>query len=499
MNVSDIKFRVEFDQSAGVIKFADISDYEGNGVDPADVVGIVKITSPSGVEYINSGYDAGVFTNPDVSDDNDLYNDTGLAVTMVDNFEFGIWYFNYKVYLGSGSVLHVSRWFDYQIAPPTPTTTSVFDRDTSVLTFTDTSTYKVAFTHSSYAISTPAPSPNPSPLTTATINTIQTRVIKYPKTISRTILIRPVLVEPPVDAVIDDVSSTGTTVTYGPNCYTGDYRLYLQTYAYYDIQDWGSDTWVKAIFKVYTQTTKTLSSETSEFELYASCITAINEQYESYLSSNPRKAQEYEIIVNKISFYWGLYNIYKNVGRTTSYVTNKLIDLLRKFSGCNVTQPTQSVEIFPIIGSDVTTTTTNGWDSGTEIPAASYGENDDFFLVTTSSRVYKKIAGTWTHIMTISGSGQLRDSVVITTDYSITNSDEFIVVDAKTANITLTLDNIENFDDEKIISIKARTKTYNISIEAASGETIETRSSYSIPSEGDTIDIRPVGTNWEIV
>jgi len=287
-------------------------------------------------------------------------------------------------------------------------------------------------------------------------------------------------------------------VKFGPNCWTGNYDLYLQSTLYYKIEDWGATNWVQAIFNVYYESDVELGDSLSEFEKYASCITSINEKYESYLSSNPRRAEEYETVVNQISFYWGLYNIYKNDGRDVTYVTNKLLELLRKYEFCDAQSTSGSVEILPL-GGGTAIVDTNAWGSGTEIPESTYGSDDDFFLVTTSSRVYKKIDGSWTHIMTISGSGSLRDSVVVTSDYTITNADEFVVVDATSSDIVLTLDDITNFDEEKEIKIKARDKTYDIRVDAADSETIETRSYYSMMSEGDTIDIRPVGTNWEIV
>ena len=61
------------------------------------------------------------------------------------------------------TVLSTSRWFDYQIELPTATTTEVFDKDTSVLTLTDTSTYKIGFTHTALSNgATPNPIPDPS-------------------------------------------------------------------------------------------------------------------------------------------------------------------------------------------------------------------------------------------------------------------------------------------------------------------------------------------------
>jgi len=113
MNASDIRFRVYFDQSNGVIKFKDTSGYNGEGVDPDTVKGIVKITGPGGVVYVNSGYESDVFTSPDLDDTNELYNETDFALSIVDNFDFGLYTFYYKVKIGSNPVLSTSRKFIY--------------------------------------------------------------------------------------------------------------------------------------------------------------------------------------------------------------------------------------------------------------------------------------------------------------------------------------------------------------------------------------------------
>jgi hypothetical protein len=495
LSVSDIVFRVNYDQSDGVIKFSDLTDYAVLGVEIEDVSGMVKIVSPTGVNYINPGWETDDFTAPDVSGSTSLVNDTDFTFSVVNNFAFGSWYFYYKVKNGTNAPIEVLRKFDYRVPVPAVSAVPVFNRTLSTLTLTDASDYKINFTYSDLNSSSSGGGGG-APSTSAggqPVVTIPIRKSIVPATITRNMVIRP-----PLSTGLDDSTSTAPTVVFGPNCWTGSYDLYIQSTVTYYIEKWGSRNWVQATFSVYYEDELSIDDSVSEFERYSACITAINEKYEGFLSSNPKKAQEYEVIVNKISFYYGLYNIYKNKGVPTSYVTNKLLELLRKFSLCDIDITSGSVEIIPI-GGGTQTVETNEWLQGDEEPASTLGGNDDFYLNTSTSWVYQKKNGVWGHILTIGGAGALRDSVLVTTDYSITNADDFVLVEAGVANIILVLDEISSFDDEKIITIKAKKKDYNIRIEAATGNTVETRAYYDIQSEGDTIKIRPYGTNWEIV
>jgi hypothetical protein len=160
------------------------------------------------------------------------------------------------------------------------------------------------------------------------------------------------------------------------------------------------------------------------------------------------------------------------------------------------------IEIEAIASSSSTSVEIPQWLSGIDpIPAASLGGNGDFYLDTTTSKVYKKASGTWVYQMTIQGSGgNAKDNVTVTSDYTSTDDDDLILVDSTYNTVDIQLAQSSEYTENKIIKVKAKRLTYRIRILAYNGETIETISRiYQIGSEGDTVELQLVGTNWEVI
>jgi hypothetical protein len=74
------------------------------------------------------------------------------------------------------------------------------------------------------------------------------------------------------------------------------------------------------------------------------------------------------------------------------------------------------------------------------------------------------------------------------------------MVNSSYRTVDIQLGAASTMSDDKEFSIKAKTLVNRIRILAGVDETIEDVGvkNYTIGTEGDTIDIRLVGTNWEI-
>jgi hypothetical protein len=389
--VGDVKFCVFFNQGSAKIQIQDLT-YAQHGATDDLIVGMLKIVSPLGIIYQNKNWAADDYSSPDISDDNiEAFKSELDAIDIVDNFTIGTYTFYYKISIDGGvNGYEVSKSYIYNVTAPDTEVLDSFSRETSELTFYDLSDYKL------------------------TVIEGNRTHYEYPTSTTKLLTIRPPM---NVDA-LSTITSVTDSVTIGPNCYTGSYYLLLETDAVYVLATWGNYNWINVTFSVENQSTSDLSSVITCFTNYQECITAIDARYQVLVGTNPSKADAYKIIRDNITFYHGLSLIYERAGIDTTYCCTKLMELLRQFDFCSADPSTTPQEIIPTIsGSGSGTDGTDGsvWYNGTAIPDATLGDNGDYFLVTTDSKVYYKVAGAWEYRMVLTGSSTARDSQIVQT------------------------------------------------------------------------------------
>ena len=486
----NLRFKITFDQANQRLVFTDVTDYDSFTAIES-ILGIVKVVSPIETVYQNEGWQTVSFDSPDVTS-----GILSFAIENIDcesNFDTGLWQFFYKVQAtyttGGTDVFSVSPTYKYTFTPPTPDITPTFSKITSILTLTDSTVYDVVYDdYNDYSVPTGTPSPN-------TVTT--TRTIQAESNVDRLLTIVP----PYKAGSLTTKTGTTSSLTIGPNCYTGSYQLRVNTNPIYKLATWGSLTWIEVQFNLFATDNTVLEDTLNCFDYYATQITAINEKYLSLVGSNPREAEAYKQIRDNIGFYHNLFQIYEQIDEDTDWICTALEDILRKSGYLPVSHSTLPVEILPLATATTTTTDPNKWLNGVDTPADSLGSNDDFYLDTNTSKVYKKATGTWVYQMTIQGSGNnAKDNVTVTSDYTSTDDDDLILVDSSYNTVDIQLAQSTAYSENKILKIKAKKLTNRIRILAYNGETIETTSRiYQIGSEGDTIELQLVGTNWEVI
>lgn len=487
---SDLRFKITFDQVNGKLTFLDFTDYDSDSTIES-IKGIVRVVSPREAIYQNEGWQGISFSSPDIETGSlsfDIEN-----VDCETNFDLGDWDFSYKVQAilinGKSSLFSVDATYNYNFTLPTPTITPEFSKITSILTLTDETEYAVTYTdYNDEGVTGGVPTPNRSAVT---------RTVQAESNVNRLLTIVP----PYKAGSLTTKTGTTSSLTIGPNCYTGTYELRINTKPIYKLSTWGTGTWIEVQTDLYATGNTTLENALNCFDYYASQITAINEKYLSLVGSNPREAEAYKQIRDNIGFYHNLFQIYEQIGEDTDWICTALEDILRKSGYLPVLRGNLPVEI-PAIASDSSTPVEiPQWLSGVDDPADQLGENGYFYLNTTNSKVYKKATGTWVYQMTIQGSGNnAKDNVTVTSNYSSTDDDDLILVDSSYNTVDIQLAQSTAYSENKILKIKAKKLTNRIRILAYNGETIETTSRiYQIGSEGDTIELQLVGTNWEVI
>lgn len=84
-----------------------------------------------------------------------------------------------------------------------------------------------------------------------------------------------------------------------------------------------------------------------------------------------------------------------------------------------------------------------------------------------------------------------------TANYTTTNTDDLVLVDATSGNITITTHTASGNIGDSLIIKKIDTSTNTVTVDPNSTETIDGVSTYVLKSEGEKIEIVSDGTNWE--
>jgi len=321
-----IRFKITFDEVLEELVFEDQSQTIYSTYGYSSVKGLLWIThSTKGTIYKNSGYDASSFTSPDTL--------SGLLTKTISYSEAvkGTYTINYKVSHDDGISIS-SKSYVFNSSYPSMTVTKNVNYDISTLTITDTSSYQIGI-----GIRSPQ---------TALFPSVVTRYVKVRFPIGAS-----------VDEFEDENASEVTTI--GPPIYTTNYDLEVATTLIYQMEKWDNNYWIE--WKIVTTKYDSFNVEITDncINSCISCIYQLSEKLASARGRSQREADYYERLVYDISFYYGLYRMYKEADLDTGYACEKIKAILRKECTIESTTSTTPVVITPLYNT-----------TGTSIPGA---------------------------------------------------------------------------------------------------------------------------------
>lgn len=354
------------------------------GLTLADVLGILKITGPNGILHKNAGWDTDDYSSPDIDGGTPDWVLDGVEVPSDDdgNAYSGDYIIQIKMSFNGGVSTSVNETytFNFDYVAPTASIDVESDCKYSKLTATDETTYAITHDGESY-----------DPIND--LDTDRDMTIRYPMSAG----------DPP--GSLSNVTGHTEETEVGPNIWTGNYDVYLYTDLTYEVELW-SDGAGKAVIvdSISGETDHTVSCDECSCSYYT-CIKQIDTRYQEARYEDLKEADRLARLRNDLTFYMQLYQSAKACDKDTAWICSKIAELSRSENcECDTTQETTSVEVIPWAAmASGGSSSTNQWYSGSSVPSAGLGSDDDFYLRTTNGDVYKKLSGTWTVIMNISG------------------------------------------------------------------------------------------------
>ncbi len=461
-----LRFRIVFDELQQRLLFEDLSQglYDSHGY--SDVKGLLWINhSVQGLIYINDGYNVNSFVAPDTSED-DRVKSIPLAVIYK-----GQYVINYKVQHGDKISLS-SKSYAFNLLSPSLNLDKSVNYDISVLNIEDISNYQVS----------------------SELQVGGGKVI-LPAMIKRALTVQPPLGVPMAIYYNEDAPQK---VVIGPPIYTHRYQIELASTLVYQLEKWDNNYWVEWKFVSKHYDYVDVEFESDCISGYIACIYQLSERLIEARGRSHREADYYERLVYDITFYYGLYQMYKQAGLDTGYACEKIMTILKKECTLWTEKPNVPQKIEPIYdigeGTPVPGTPGTKWYSGTGTPSDLLGDNGDFYLQTINGHVYKKDGGTWILLMILSLKGK-RIVKIVTSNYTMSAVDDTIFVRSGNTPVSIILPVGEEGDSYTIV---ADWMISQISVMPQSG-TIEKKSVYDFGTEGDSITVVFQNTNWKII
>jgi hypothetical protein len=460
-----IRFQITLDETNGKLIFEDLTSYTGY-----TIKGLLRISRGGEAVYVGDGYTDNDFTSPDTTHVNKV-KEIDLPIIK------GVYTIEYKVDplstqggeppIDGSSMITISRSYNFQSQKPTMNVQWNVNYITSELTVIDNSTYM--------------------------INTPSGSLVETSKT--RSFTLRPPIGTP---MGIEQIEDAPPVVTIGPEIYTTNYDLKIKTDLEYSLEKWGDQWWV-----LYNTQAIYIESFNVEFEddcmaECLSCIRQVSEKLQDARRRSQRDSDYYERMAYDISFYYGLYQMYKTAGLDAAFACEKIKDILRKECSMDIS-PSKIPTLIPAIagGTEPGAPGEPGtkWLSGDTIPLFNQGSLGDFYLKTDDGKVFKKNSTSkWDHIMTLWVKGN-RITNMVYDNYNISLFDDVVFV-SPLSSMMITLPSGSTEGREYVI--KVITLNNSVVIVPNVG-TINGSSFYQFGTAGDSVHIVLRGTNWEII
>ena len=374
---SSIRFRATYLISASpTLTFTDLIQTDYNtlyGWTTANVKGICKVTDPAGtIIYANAGWSDTTpsFTAPDIVGSVPTWAKTGvtLAVDSDNHVIKGDYVFEYWVTNGVSNY-YFSKTYDFQYDSPDVDIELTVDCRESKLSSEDTTIYDID---------------GISPTIT------RTHTITQPVGGGMS----------PVPGTTSDALRTiGGGSTDATRIWTGDWQTSISSILSYNLETWGSYTWV-----VLTDTVTGYDSVTVACDdcgcVVNSCVQNLIEQWKEALLTNQRRASELQVKIVKLLAAWMNYQMAERCGDDYSTFCDEIRDIVVSENClCSDDSDDSPHVVVPWGGSSTTIISTGGsnWSSGTVPPSG--GSSGDYYIYydvpLTFMYIYENSGGTW--------------------------------------------------------------------------------------------------------
>lgn len=452
MNNSVLDFKIDFilNNSPKDLTFEDLTNYAAYGIALTKVTGNLKLTSPSSVFYINSGYAANDFSSPDIDADVSLLK-TGINLPVATNGDVlcGNYKFEYSVkvdyainvssivnnkfrtsLVGANTLLQVGNKIEvydsttgnngiYTITGVTAATVNntiisvaetivgAFSAEKINIIYNTSKTVDYCFISPVVDIEVQS-NCNTSILTSEDLTDYKVNGISPLITRTHT-LIYPI---DPSTGLPIDTSVTGSTavLTAGANIYTGMWTINISSVLEYSL-----NTWLTVNTTVQGQTYYEVKCSLCMC-LFFNCYKAVYEKYKSMLGYNAREVERLTGVLLRIVSLYQLYQLAVKCGYDTDYYCTEIKTILNTENCTCDTEANDDVpvEVIPISsGGGGTTVVGSVWYNGTGVPSPSLGSNGDYYLDNATGNVYYLTGGVWTITTNIFGSAGSNGSTIL--------------------------------------------------------------------------------------
>ncbi len=431
---SNITFSIDFDLTAETkdLEFTDLlsADYDPTyGKTLSNVLGILQISGPNGVLYTNVGWETDSFASPDIDGGTPLWSKSvNLPLDSEDEVQLGTYTIVYKLSVTAIAAVFatVTKTYDYQFETPTAVIGVTSSCKVSTMTIVDNTDYTVNIDGTDYD----------------------------PVNILIDAIGRDFTIRWPLSSGQSNDTSTAQSVTIGPNIWTGQYDILLDTEAIYNLEEWNSQTWVIVHAQIYGEYTDVsgrsgyiVENEDYSEQLYQA-FKNIDDSFLTASKTNTKEAQRFEDVRNSLSYYMSMYEIAREHGYDTTFSVTKMRELVGE-EGWTLGSDTSSKEVIAW-ASIVAGSTTVGSTilNGTAVPATGLGSVGDYYIRTGNGHFYEKTGvAMWTYIMTIEGAAGAAGSQVSILWNDISDDGTTATIIEKTLkNYTLTADTIVEGD-----------------------------------------------------
>lgn len=411
---SDIRFKVDFHLESATKNLV-VTDLIQNaynttyGHTVANVRVIIKVVAPTGTIYENTGWATNSFASPDMNGNTSDWVSSAIALPTVGNgIATGYYEFQYKVSVDSGATVQASlvdpnqKKYYYNVTTPSITFDYEISCISSQIEFDDNNAYTVV---------------DNSGNTKSPATTNRSWLIIYPQSILSNI----------TETTDQFTIGYGTTYNAGSEIYRGEYKASLTTNLVYNLDEWSlTDSTIWVISHVEVSSIDIFDVECPDCGCnYYTCLVNLENRKEEYRTAgNQVQVSEIEKTINKLNWYWELYNLAVRCGRDYSGWCEKIKDYAHATSECcddTSTTPTKITAWVTAIGGGSGSGTTWYFRTAAEghISSPSVGDAE-FFTTTaggfTSGDVWSYTATGWVLQGNLTGSDGTTPAAILYND-----------------------------------------------------------------------------------
>lgn len=365
----------------------------------ADIKGMIKVSSPVGVIYANAGFDDDDYTSPDTKGASTaVWVKSGISLPLDTdgNVVKGTYSVQYKLSVNGGTSTFATGdlSYNYQFETPTAVLTPSANIKTSRLTVTDETNYTVQ---------------GKSPINDLSVDRVHTVI--YPATSGQS-----------------NATSSDEAFAVSGNMWSGTYQMTLQTPLQYTMDEWDDG---KVAIEVITKVLGETSSKYKKNDclcVYYACIVSIEEKYVlAKINGNLREMERLLQVRNNLDFYHNMAVTAVSCHEDQTIWCEK-IQALAQSENCMCPEDSgseMSVEIIP-----TTTPPAGGGGTGTltysgiGAPSGALGADNSFYIREDTGYLYKKLSGTWTSIMKLTGADGAAGEPINNIIYTFTGSSQ---------------------------------------------------------------------------